>query len=155
MKDQLIPKESIIHSHLPADYVDTHSKEIQCERRITPEAFLDMAFNQHPKWIVWLLELRNILVKPFGLDTKSRFTDMNNDKSLNEIVFGMTDKHLTFYVSLWCGEHQNNKQLLKITTVVKYNNTLGKLYFAVIKPFHCVIIKTMLRRVGKLASKKR
>ena len=150
MKEQLIPKDSIILTHLPVDYIDSYSKEIIYNKEISPDAFFDIAFNQPPSWMRWLLKLRNILVKPFGLDTSSRFANLNTNKSLNEIVFGMTDKHLTFYVSLWCGAFHNNKQLLKITTVVKYNNTLGRVYFFFIRPFHSIIIKVMLKRVGKL-----
>ena len=34
-------------------------------------------------------------------------------------------------------------------TVVKFNNRLGRLYFFFIRPFHKVIIRSMLKRVAK------
>lgn len=61
----------------------------------------------------------------------------------------MSDKHLTFYVSLWCKVSEANSQTLRITTIVKYHNRLGKLYFFVVRPFHKVIIRSLLERVEK------
>ena len=40
-------------------------------------------------------------------------------------------------------------QTFTITTVVKFNNRLGRLYFFFIRPFHKVIIRSMLKRVAK------
>jgi hypothetical protein len=34
-----------------------------------------------------------------------------------------------------------------LTTVVRYNNVGGKIYFAVIRPFHGIIVRTMLRKI--------
>ena len=41
------------------------------------------------------------------------------------------------------------EQTFTITTVVKFNNRLGRLYFFFIRPFHKVIIRSMLKRVAK------
>ena len=71
-----IQTNGLIEKYLPADYVDSYSREIVCNQKITPEKFRNLAFNQLPKWIDWLMNLRNTIVKPLGLDTKSRFTDM-------------------------------------------------------------------------------
>lgn len=142
-----IHKGGLIDNYLPADYSDSFSKEVMAEESITPDAFFDMAFNRFPAWIDWLLKLRNKIVKPLGLDTQSRFSDSVCEKNTNEIIWGMPDKHLDFHVSMWCGEHQNGKQELRITTVVKYNNWFGRLYFFVIQPFHGIIIKSMLKGI--------
>lgn len=143
-------RNSLIDKYLPADYMDSHSREVVGRRSMTPNEFCDMAFNQLPKWIDWLMKLRNVIVKPLGLDTGGKFTDMICDESVDEVVFGMPDKHLTFYVSMWCGEYIDNKQNLMITTVVRYNNTLGKVYFFVIRPFHSMIVSSILRKIDKV-----
>ena len=96
-----IPTNSLIEKYLPADYVDSYSREIVCNQKITPEKFRNLAFNQLPKWIDWLMNLRNAIVKPLGLDTKSRFTNMVSDKNEHEEIFGMPDSHLDFHVQ--CG----------------------------------------------------
>lgn len=148
-----IDSNSLLSNYLPADYCDSFSKTMQNAKEISPEMFMDMAFNQHPSWIVYLLKLRNVLVKPFGLETDKRFSGMVSDKNKNEIIFGMKDKHLTFYVSLWCGKKEQNIQDLKITTIVKYHNSLGKVYFFIIRPFHKILIRYILNRTVKICSK--
>lgn len=40
------------------------------------------------------------------------------------------------------------KQELRITTVVKYNNWLGRAYFFIIRPFHGIIVKSILKHVA-------
>lgn len=145
------PTNSLIEKYLPADYVDAFSRVVACKHVITPEEFINLAFKQLPKWIDWLMKLRNAIVKPLGLDTQSRFTDMIHSQNLNELIFGMPDKHLSFYVSLWCGEYKDSKQELRITTVVKYNNWFGRIYFFVIRPFHGVIIQSILNNVSKIS----
>ena len=75
------------------------------------------------------------------------------EQNAQEIVFGMPDKHLTFHASLWCGEKEPGGQTFTITTVVKFNNRLGRLYFFFIRPFHKVIIRSMLKRVAKRLKK--
>lgn len=147
MGNTKIYKGGLIDNYLPADYSDSFSKEIVTQESITPDAFFNMAFNQFPVWINWLLKLRNKIVKPLGLDTTSRFSDSVCERSVTEIIWGMPDKHLNFYVSMRCGEHKDGKQELRITTVVKYNNWFGRVYFFIIRPFHYIIIKSILNNI--------
>lgn len=140
-------KGGLIDNYLPADYIDSFSKEVETKENITPDAFFDMAFNRFPAWIDWLFKLRNKIVKPLGLDTTSRFSDSVCERNANEIIWGMPDKHLNFHVSMWCGEHRDGKQELRITTVVKYNNWFGRLYFFVIRLFHGIIIRSLLNGI--------
>lgn len=142
-----IPANSLLASYLPVDYADSFSRIVTCKKEITPKEFRNLAFKQLPKWIDWLMRLRNAIVKPLGLDTDSKFTDMICASSSNEEIFGMPDRHLNFHVSMWCGEHQDRKQELRITTVVKYNNWFGRVYFFVIRAFHGIIIKSILKGI--------
>lgn len=149
MNKTKIHKGGLIDNYLPADYIDSFSKEVETKENITPDAFFDMAFNRFPAWIDWLLKLRNMLAKPLGLDTTSRFSDSICERNDNEIIWGMPDKHLDFHVSMWCSEHRGGKQELRITTIVKYNNRFGRVYFFVIRPFHGIIIRSLLKNIGK------
>ena len=149
MENTKIHKGGLIDNYLPADYSDSFSKEVMTQESITPDAFFNMTFNQFPAWIDWLLKLRNTIVKPLGLNTKSRFSDSVCERSTNEIIWGMVDKHLNFHFSMWCGEYKTEKQELRITTVVKYNNWFGGMYFFVIRLFHGIIIKSILNNIDK------
>lgn len=142
-------EDTLIRNYLPADYCDSFSRDIKCGRRITSREFREMTFSSLPGWIDGLLSLRNALVKPLGLDTETSFDDTIRAENENETVFGMPDRHLTFYASLWCGEFKDNGQTLRITTIVRYNNALGKVYFFFIRPFHGLIIRALLKHVEK------
>ena len=139
----------LINKYLPADYCDSFSKEVITSKTITPEMFLNMLFSKFTWWIGALLWVRNKIVSIFGLETGRRMTDMVIEQNETEIIIGMVDKHLTFYVSLLCSPMFDNSQNFKITTVVNYNNRWGKIYFIIIKPFHKIIIRSMLRSIGR------
>lgn len=62
---------------------------------------------------------------------------------------GTADKHLTFYVSLFCSDLDNKKQAISISTIVKYKNILGRIYFAAIWIFHWIIVHNLFRRAVK------
>ena len=149
MNKAKIHKGDLIDNYLPADYLDSFSKEVETKENITPDAFFNIAFNQFPTWIDWLLKLRNTIVKPLGLDTTSRFSDSICERNDKEIIWGMPDKHQTFNVSMCCGEQKDGKQELRVTTIVKYNNWFGRVYFFVIRPFHGIIIKSILNNIDK------
>ncbi len=75
-------------------------------------------------------------------------------KSENEIVFGEEDKHLDFKVSLLQEVNPDTPQVKNFycTTVVKYNNRLGRIYFFVVKPFHKLIVPRMMKQIIKKVS---
>lgn len=145
-----VPNSTLLNQYLPVDYTDTYQREIKGKKEFLPKELLGEIFTNFPWWIDKLLKLRDILVKPLGLqggEFKKYLLEMIQSQNEREIVWGMNDKHLCFYVSVWCSQWIENKQTIGITTIVKYNNLLGKVYFFVIKPFHKMIIKSMLKRV--------
>ena len=152
MKVDKCSNESLINKYYPVDYEDTFSRELNGAKELTPDDFLNLTFSKYPKWINWLLSLRAKLVKPLGLKTEGRLSNLVQDSTPNEIIIGDVDKHLTFYCSLWSGPKEGDKQVLRITTVVKYNNSIGRLYFFLIRPFHRIIIYLLLKRSVKMAS---
>lgn len=84
------------------------------------------------------MKVRNILVKPFGLETGKvlKTEDCIIEDTENEAIMRKDDKHLLFYVSI----AKIGNDLIDITTVVQYHNALGKAYFFFIKPFHKMIV---------------
>ena len=126
MKQPKTNPDSLIENYLPADYYATLFQRSRITRTSSPfDEFADIAFNQLPSWIILLLIVRNSLIKPFGLDTNRRVTDIKCEKSQHEIIFGMSDKHLTFYVSLWCKdrvEKEVNVHLPKKKSIPELRN---------------------------------
>jgi hypothetical protein len=64
------------------------------------------------------------------------------DRNENEIVMGEKDKHLNFNTSVFI---DRENAFIYLTTIVHFNNILGKAYFIPVKPFHKLIIKSSLR----------
>lgn len=126
MKQPKTNPDSLIENYLPADYYATLFQKSRITKNvISIDEFADIAFNQLPSWIILLLIVRNSLIKPFGLDTNRRVTDIKCEKSQHEIIFGMSDKHLTFYVSLWCKdrvEKEVNVHLPKKKSIPELRN---------------------------------
>jgi len=146
----MIRKNSQLLKYLPADYCDTFSKTISNKDDITPVQLIDRLFVDFPWWVNLLMKLRNLLVKPFGLKNgklKDYISNMIKSQSEHEVVVGMTDKHLDFYVEFWCSAKENNTQHIAIATVVKYNNMVGRMYFFFVKPFHKLILRYFINQL--------
>lgn len=144
------PNSTLLNQYLPVDYTDTHQREVKGKEEFKPEELLRVMFTNLPLWIDGLMKLRNIVVKPLGLKGdgfEEHLSKMVQSQNEREIVWGMNDKHLRFYASVWCSEKNGDKQTIGVTTIIKYNNFVGRIYFCMIKPFHKLIIKNLLRRV--------
>lgn len=112
-----------------------------------------------PKWIDNLMKMRNIIARRFGLKSGDKnyhiephysigskagyFTVLNRNE--NEIVMGENDTHLNFRTSVRV-ENQSENSLVYLSTVVQFNNFFGWLYFLPVKPFHQLLIQSLLKK---------
>ena len=109
-----------------------------------------------PRWIEWLLALRNVLVAPFGLkkpvptrtsaaDTIGIFPVMS--ETPDRLVAGLNDRHLDFRVVVDVAA-SGQGQRVTATTLVLTHNLLGRVYLAIILPFHRLVVRALLRQVA-------
>ena len=136
----------LITKYLPADYTDSFQKTISNESSIQVNDLFKLMFIEYPKWGLWLLKVRDLIVKPLGLKTNKTFIDLIIEENNEEIILGTDDKHLTFYISIYCSKNYNKRQSVSLTTIVKYNNLLGKIYFYIIWIFHRIVVKYLFKR---------
>jgi hypothetical protein len=160
----ILPTNSLAQNYLPADYADIFTTIVSENKSLTPDNLLIAFWTDFSKWIQVLFKLRDCLAKPFGLKTSENGTDFKQKfeaairnreqfnlmsvpaKSANETIMRLTDKHLTAELSV-CNEKLTNKQLkISVITLVHYHNFLGRIYFFVIRPFHKIILKAMIKR---------
>jgi hypothetical protein len=127
------------------DYCDSYRIKKSADENI--EEITNRIFKL-PKWVGGLLKTRDLLVKPFGLKTAK---EAESDKLFpiiaqneDEIVMGINDRHLNFRVSILT---DSKKSFIYLTTIVHYNNVWGKVYFSFIKPFHKIIVRSIMRRL--------
>ncbi len=69
-------------------------------------------------------------------------------KTTDSLLLGADDRHLNFRVILQTAQHPDTSShatTFSVTTQVQFNNTLGRLYFTLIKPFHKQIVKATVK----------
>jgi hypothetical protein len=159
------PERSIILNNLQGDIHYTDSFKVmfvnKCDFSI--DYLTALLFASDPKWVKFLLNLRDLMVKPFGLksglipesaslDKSIRYAPGDRlvlfpviDRSESEIVMAEDDKHLYFRSSLLIQDTSDRYlQAAYLTTIVQFHNIWGKIYFAIVRPFHRLIMKEML-----------
>lgn len=158
------PKSIINESFGKADYLDIYSISFQNPQNYSIDYLTGLFFTSMPNWIKNLLSFRNFIVKFFGLQGGDIDQLKEPDKSVHyvigseavifkvsdrnddEIVMADNDKHLNFRTSLMIEKTDDNDIFnFYSATIVHYNNIWGRLYFLPVKPFHKLIIRTMLR----------
>lgn len=154
-----IPEECIVQKDFgKTDYQDVYRINIQTDESV--DSITTKIFSASG-WGDSLMKLRDSLVGVFGLKTSKAvkknispryevgdkavlFTVI--DRNENEIVMAENDKHLNFRTAVFI-ERNNTNTDIYLSTMVKFNNIWGKLYFMPVKPFHKLIIKSLLRKL--------
>ncbi|MFT6604994.1 MAG: hypothetical protein ACJA2X_000170 [Halocynthiibacter sp.] len=144
-KATLPPKSALWLIFQPEDYMDCYA----CASALAPEqAAHELA--KMPKWVAGLMKLRNAAVRPFGLRTKATSAPSIGIfpiliQSKDEMVLGHDDRHLDFKISVL-----RDRGEIHLATLVKPHNLAGRAYLAAIMPFHKLIVKTAVRRMGRV-----
>ena len=167
-----IPDSSILRKqNEPFNYIDSFSTCFSDpDNEYGINEIMKLFITCGPGWAGWLMSLRDKIVKPFGLKTSEDTLPQQSenyepcsqhgifkifDKTDNEIILGENDKHLNFKVSLLLDPDTNpDNKRISITTVVRFNNLLGKAYFLPVKPFHKLIVKGSLENIIEQIRKK-
>lgn len=142
MKTPIPPASRITDGFGRVDYYDVYRIRAKTDKSAEQ---LSREIMRLPAWATALFRLRNAIVGVFGLKAgKAEASFPVISQSDGEVVSGLPDKHLDFRLSVLRGE-----ETVSLTTVVRFNNALGRVYFFFIKPFHKLIIKTLLKRWKK------
>lgn len=136
----------LIDKYLPSDYSDTVSKRIKPAEPLSSDYIFEEMFCNFPRSVAWLFKLRNAIVKPFGLQGGSGFRNLVTERNDEEIIISKNDRHLCFQVGIYCSRPEDGWQDASVTTVVKFNNLLGRIYFIGIWVFHKILVKSLFRR---------
>ena len=140
-----LPKQSLLFRQpagiAPTDFVDCYSKP--CDLPVDQAA--ERAF-RFPGWVSALMRLRNLLVRPFGLNTE--VTSPNRvgyfplvTRNDNEMILGIDDSHLDFRISIL-----RQDGLVYFATWVRTKNRFGRFYLRLIMPFHVLIVRNAVAR---------
>jgi len=167
-----LPDRSLLHRNgMSYDYVDSFQREFIGRNEMIDSVELGKSFFMGgPKWVEKLFTFRNKIVGVLGLKTNGQIKDraqlLNNftcekgeqlglfkvfDRTMNEVILGEDDKHLNFRVSLFLDQEATDlaKKKLTVSTTVTFNNWFGRLYFIPVRPFHKIIVPTMVKGIIK------
>jgi hypothetical protein len=166
------PSDSFLEGALPRiDYADAFRGEIHAAGPVGLGDLFPAFLHATPFWIVFLMRLRNRLVGGLGLKTGQARGSRNIgsfrlekgeslglfevlEKSDRELMTGKDDKHLDFRVSVLLEPLLDSEPLagsapyaysLTVSTIVMLRNRVGRFYFALVKPFHKLIVPAMMR----------
>ena len=136
-----------------AQFVDAFSLEVD-GGALDARRAAERMFARSPAWIDALLRLRNMIVAPLGLKTsgaKETVREMIGifpvlSETPDRLVAGFNDKHLDFRVVVDVATFPNTQQVTA-TTLVLTHNRLGRIYLAIIKPFHRLIVPALMRQI--------
>jgi hypothetical protein len=141
-----LPLNSGLNTYIaPDDFLDCYSTDSSMPARQAAEIIVDF-----PSWTKTLVALRALITKPFGLDqdgpeAADKLGPFPVERTSDtEVIAGFNDKHLNFRV---CVISMQNKVYL--ATWVHRHNIGGRIYLALILPFHILIVRNALARVAK------
>ena len=102
-----------------------------------------------PGWVRFLVALRGLMVAPFGLRARGPSArDQIGEfpveiETPDEVIAGFNDRHLDFRISVRSRDGE-----VSLATWVRRHNLSGRLYLALILPFHIAIARNALARVA-------
>lgn len=157
-----VPSTSLAVRSLPhVDFADAFKCQLPENQPQTIDSVTRAIFLTMPQWITELLEIRNNIVRPLGLKTSINAVPSKSQDKLKpgtavgvfevldrgldeEIMLGEDDKHLDYRVSVRL-EREEEKCWIVVSTVVKFNNWLGRAYFVPVRPVHKIIVPAMMK----------
>ena len=138
-----------------AQFIDAWSIAVDGQALDARRAAVKM-FARGPRWVEMLIRLRNRLVKPVGLKTPAPAATATAEtigifpivsETPERLVAGLNDSHLDFRVVVDVAT-SGPRQRVTLTTLVLTHNLLGRVYLAIIMPFHRHIARTLLPQVA-------
>lgn len=125
-----------------------------------PELLVRFILSCRPRWMGWLIKIRDTIVGCFGLKTAKDLGSSTskigvfNIYSSNEmeILLGADDKHLDFRISILCSDDSMSADSRNLTfsTVVHCHNRIGRAYIFIIAPFHRLVVKASLIHAARV-----
>lgn len=163
--EELIPRsDEIFNSFGKVNYEDSFCLCLETNKTFDIDFIIFKIIKTLPNWVKFLLYLRNKIASIFGLKTGKIRDFYDNPEKLNfkqgqsigdlsvilkekyHLIAELKDKHLDFRVSILIREEEDTTKVF-FSTIVKFNNIFGKMYFFLIAPFHRLIIPSTLKRL--------
>lgn len=143
-----------------ADHIDIKTEPSPNRMR----QFVANALSYNPAWLNFLYGIRYYFVRLLGMTQEGMpgptalseadvsmkagdwvtFFQVHQAQEEKFWVAEATDKHLTAYLAVVVDDSAAER-LFHLATVVKYHHWTGPVYFNVIRPFHHIVVRSMMR----------
>lgn len=143
-----------------ANWADCYALEVR-GRKLTAIDAARMAIGHFPAWARLLLRVRDIVAGWLGLKTAGHHAPGSVpmvgmfpiiSQSDEQVVLGFDDRHLDFRIVIDVRGLGDDRQRVSATTLVYRKILLGRIYLALITPFHKLIVVSMLANLGRQAA---
>ena len=101
-------------------------------------------FRAPATWGRLMLATRQAVVRLIGIDRAGPSTFDTRTRSRVEFLLGVDERHLSFRVSL-----RRLPDRVVLTTAVRVENRRGRLYSAIVRRVHPVVVRAMLTRAAR------
>jgi hypothetical protein len=162
--DRIAPPASSAVAHLfaGANLLDAYAVALAEDAPDDIDTLARAALASLPIWFSGLLAIRDAIMSLIGVKTSQRIREEAErrgaetvgffpvlQRSENELILGEDDRHLDFRASVMrrSGPAGAGRELV-LPSVVHCHNALGRIYLAVIAPFHHLIVRNNLTRVA-------
>lgn len=152
------------------DYADAYRVRLPDGVPNDLDALARAALTSTPRWVALLMRLRDRLAGIIGLKTTGQVSRRDTsqatlqvgdqlgifkifERRADELLLGEDDRHLDFRVSVLL-QHDGSADWAIVSTVVRFNNWLGRAYFLPVRQFHKLIVPAMLRNAYRRYSDK-
>jgi hypothetical protein len=143
------PTGGLLDGALPrVDFVDAHEVRWRPGMPTDPQVWADAIFRDPPAWVVAALGLRQALVGLVGIDRGDGSSFATVARAADEVLLGTDERHLDFRASV-----RREATRVVVTTVVTLHNARGRGYFAIVRPLHPIVVRSMLNRAARRLSR--
>jgi hypothetical protein len=145
-----------------ADLADSYAVVLPPNASRNAEILTRFVLATQPAWLTMMMGVRDAIAGRFGIKTAAQLRGAPAERASriyifkiyetaeNEMILGQDDTHLDFRLSVLLGASEPAVPgQIMVTTVVHCHNLLGRIYLAMILPFHRIIVRSMLDRAGR------
>lgn len=160
-----VPSFSALRDSLPTAYFyDSYTVELPPDERSPLELYLSV-ISRTPRWIDFLMNVRNKIVAQFGLKDMGALSHIERSKPAlayrigdqagifkvlelheHEVILGETDKHLDVKISV-ARQNKPGSTTVSVSTVVHVHNAMGRLYMFFVTPAHRIIAPATVSKI--------
>lgn len=130
------------------DYADVCLATLPDDADTDPGEWAERLFSLEsmPRWVSAAMGLRQALVPVIGIPKAPQDTFKVTDQIGEEALIFVRDKHLNFAAAVGVDPVS---RLIRVTTAVELKGWRGKLYFAVVRPVHPIVVNAMLKKATR------